>query len=267
LPEFIAGLFCVAVGAILLAAVGHGLWVATAAAIRWLSGSAAPQPSARGPCPACGSPSGLSGGWCVYCSYQSSLAPEARFKSDLETTSRVLDRWAREGVLDPDRHGALQAIVALEREKLGMAVSPAPPAETLAVPAPAAPLPREPEIIFAAEPVEAEVVTGPFAPTSPPKLAEVHPLDRDYSAERPAAVGPTLSGRAKRRLADVLKAFMEESNIRWGEIVAGLLIVGSAIGCVVSLQETLRKADPYVPAFAASCWPPRPSYGAGTCTR
>jgi len=36
---------------------------------------------------------------------------------------------------------------------------------------------------------------------------------------------------------------MEEKNIRWGEVVAGLLIVGSAIGCVVSLQETIREAD------------------------
>ena len=41
---------------------------------------------------------------------------------------------------------------------------------------------------------------------------------------------------------------MEERNIRWGELISGLLIVGSAVGLVISLWSTL-KVVPYFPAL------------------
>ncbi len=50
-----------------------------------------------------------------------------------------------------------------------------------------------------------------------------------------------------RTLADMLQGFMEESNIRWGEVFGGLLIVSCAIGLVVSLRATLE----YIPYFPA----------------
>ena len=40
---------------------------------------------------------------------------------------------------------------------------------------------------------------------------------------------------------------MEEKNIRWGELVSGLLIVGSSVGLVISLWATLERAIPYFP--------------------
>jgi hypothetical protein len=46
-----------------------------------------------------------------------------------------------------------------------------------------------------------------------------------------------------------MQAFMEEKNIRWGEIISGLLIVISAVGLVISLWATLRDAIPYLPAL------------------
>lgn len=53
----------------------------------------------------------------------------------------------------------------------------------------------------------------------------------------------------KRPLGSLLNAFMEEKNIRWGELISGLLIVGSAIGLVVSLWSTLKNQIPYLPAL------------------
>jgi hypothetical protein len=50
-------------------------------------------------------------------------------------------------------------------------------------------------------------------------------------------------------LADILSAFMQERNIRWGELVSGLLIVGSAAGLVLSLRDQLREWIPFFPAF------------------
>lgn len=69
-----------------------------------------------------------------------------------------------------------------------------------------------------------------------------HALDRDY-AERPAAVSA-----ARRQFAEVLQSFMAEKNIRWGELVSGLLIVGCAVGLVISLRAKLTEAIPYFPA-------------------
>ncbi len=42
---------------------------------------------------------------------------------------------------------------------------------------------------------------------------------------------------------------MEERNIRWGEIISGLLIVVCAVGLVASLWSTLRDSIPYLPAL------------------
>ena len=62
--------------------------------------------------------------------------------------------------------------------------------------------------------------------------------------ELPAAPSP-----ARRSWSDLLSGFMQENNIRWGELASGILIVGSAVGLVVSLREELRETIPYFPAL------------------
>ncbi|MEE3372392.1 MAG: hypothetical protein VX346_23855 [Planctomycetota bacterium] len=44
----------------------------------------------------------------------------------------------------------------------------------------------------------------------------------------------------RRPLAELLSGFMLENNIRWGELVGGMLIVGCAVGLVISLQTQLQ---------------------------
>ena len=41
----------------------------------------------------------------------------------------------------------------------------------------------------------------------------------------------------RRSFSEVMSGFMHEKNIRWGELASGILIVGSAVGLVVSLRE------------------------------
>ena len=43
--------------------------------------------------------------------------------------------------------------------------------------------------------------------------------------------------------------FMLDKNIRWGELASGILIVGSAIGLVISLRTQLSETIPYFPAL------------------
>ena len=49
----------------------------------------------------------------------------------------------------------------------------------------------------------------------------------------------------RRSFGEVMSGFMLEKNIRWGELASGILIVGSAVGLVVSLREELRETIPY----------------------
>jgi hypothetical protein len=59
------------------------------------------------------------------------------------------------------------------------------------------------------------------------------------TAESTRYVPPPRSPR--RPFSEVLNAFMEESNIRWGEIVGGLLIVGCSTALVVSLWSEISQ--------------------------
>ncbi|QDT43542.1 hypothetical protein Pan241w_36440 [Gimesia alba] len=89
-------------------------------------------------------------------------------------------------------------------------------------------------------------------------------LDEDDFLDEPTDKKPTATPKAirpkkhalpqtepveKRAFGSILNAFMEEKNIRWGELISGLLIVGSAIGLVVSLWSTLKNQIPYLPAL------------------
>ena len=53
----------------------------------------------------------------------------------------------------------------------------------------------------------------------------------------------------RRSMSDMLGAFMQEKNIRWGELASGILIVGSAVGLVVSLRDQLEETIPYFTAL------------------
>ena len=53
----------------------------------------------------------------------------------------------------------------------------------------------------------------------------------------------------KRSFSEMMTGFMLEKNIRWGELASGILIVGSAVGLVVSLRNELRDTIPYFSAL------------------
>ncbi|MFO0901630.1 MAG: hypothetical protein U0939_01450 [Pirellulales bacterium] len=157
---------------------------------------------------------------------------------DALATMRQLRRWQLAGQIDDGTHARL---VQLARQSLLEASPPPSPAESRVAAAPIAPQ----TVAVGSEIVEAVVVASPTPTPTPAKPAfPLHPLDRPDELERPRE--PSAPRRA---LADVLQAFMEERNIRWGEIISGVLIVVSAVGLVVSLRATLRNTIPYFPAL------------------
>src|SRR6185369_9013829 len=44
----------------------------------------------------------------------------------------------------------------------------------------------------------------------------------------------------RRSLTEMLETFMEESSIRWGELVGGLLIIGCSLALVISLWSQIK---------------------------
>lgn len=75
------------------------------------------------------------------------------------------------------------------------------------------------------------------------------PLPPSKPAEAPtAAPDHPERSREPRTLTALMSAFMEERNIRWGELISGMLIVGSATGLVISLWSTLDDI-PYFPGL------------------
>ena len=74
----------------------------------------------------------------------------------------------------------------------------------------------------------------------------MHPLDAPDEVEESLPPSPPVPQRS---LAEMMAGFMEKRNIRWGELASGLLIVGSAVGLVISLRDELRDRIPYFSAL------------------
>ena len=75
---------------------------------------------------------------------------------------------------------------------------------------------------------------------SPPTMGSTHPLDRPNDPPEPQVVR-----KPRKPLRVALRAFMSEKNIHWGELLSGILIVGSALGLILSLRSQFEQAIPY----------------------
>ncbi len=145
------------------------------------------------------------------------------------------------GALDETTSDSLLATV--EREQTRRAESEHPAASVASTERRAGPI------------IEAEAVDEPSAarestsPTRPPPQAPPRPTEQpppatvaqraaafaERQAAQPAAVAPP-----RRSWTDWLAAFMEERNMRWGELVGGLLIVCCSIALVISFWSEIE---------------------------
>lgn len=90
-------------------------------------------------------------------------------------------------------------------------------------------------------------------PAKPAAQSSSHPLDSvDIDGAKPltpSTVVPKIQKSAKQLGADLLRAFMEKSNIRWIEIVSAALIVVCSVGLVISLWNTLSASSRFFPSL------------------
>lgn len=282
------GFLCGFLFALLIVVVaGHGIWLFLAAVWRAFMGteSYSPQPLGR-PCPVCGSPRGVAGDRCRTCGAPATLTENQSQRVELNATRRRLNAWLAQGQIRPEEHQALLKLLQSDEQQILQASPHATaPSETAS---PLSPLESElfPHVsermkspsaassLAAAQPVvQPPPVHQPPTPAAPAALAASATTDEpiciaevvESSVERPQSALATASPfrgepprqpelvvppTPRRTLADMLQAFMEETNIRWVEIICGLLIVGCSVGFVISLRETLKDNVPYFPALS-----------------
>ncbi|HEV3298440.1 MAG TPA: hypothetical protein VG055_02310 [Planctomycetaceae bacterium] len=227
------GLVVVLVG---VAIVGHGLWLAGVAIFGAYS-----EPPSLDRCPACANKLNPGETRCLKCGFAISAAHRATLNDELAATRRQLGRlrkankisaetWEQvaEGIRDDVREREIGFVPPTEELEILEVAEDAKPAQSPTAAVTSSPVPAPAERFVAAAPVKPSAV-----PEERPPFTAVEPLPQPREERRP--------------WGGILHAFMEEKNIRWGELVSGLLIVGSSVGLVISLWATLQKAIPYFP--------------------
>ena len=248
MPQAFAILLALGIVLAIITLVGHGIWVLLRALF------VAPAKPERHGCGYCGQLTARGRDRCEWCG-RSLVSIEAKELEDIQAVERQLHRFRRNGTLKPEFVDNMLARLARYRQALlqGQLLPQAEPqrtpprradrpvvppvlevpvmAEVLEQPAPA--LPREVHVPPVAPPqaVAAALVQPPAAPRPRPAVVVAEPIE------------PALP---KRAWSEVLASFMEERNIRWGEVVGGLLMVGSSIALVLSLWRELQRI-PYFP--------------------
>ena len=171
-----------------------------------------------------------------------SLRPAEEPTADALATLRQLNRLRDVGKLDANAYEAVALQVRAHlRELRGEPADTAP-----LIPALADQKRERPSVV----PDEPIFESAPAAVTEPLLTTAHERATADVPEQTEPVVMPAVASAPEPgpSLGVVMRAFMEENNIRWGEILSGLMIVGCSVGLVISLWNTLN-AIPYFPAL------------------
>ncbi|QDU31737.1 hypothetical protein ETAA8_68970 [Anatilimnocola aggregata] len=268
--------------------VGHVSWLFFAAIFQAIFGEqqdAKPGAKLAGKavrCNRCGRTS-VQNGRCAYCGSVPLVSVENKTRDELLATARQLHRLQNSGHLTYEQCFALLKVLNQDLARFGSQVpedcwpeyskqpdsnpvEKSKDADLLVIGPETAPDIVAPFVaqttardIAAETPLEATVIEATIVdePVTRALAAEPAAVDNPFallgqksaiaSSPTPLTLPPEKT-TPSRTLADMLQGFMEESNIRWGEVIAGLVIVISAIGLVISLRATLQHI-PYFPAL------------------
>ena len=247
----------------LITVIGHGIWVALRWFFRQLAGNPEKPTATQTPgiprCEKCGYSFAPDTVFCGHCGWRKPEGIVVELAKDLAATERQIQRFRRAGTLDDDSYEKLKTQIDQARLKLDSRGGRAPAAtvsavdpsldstrlQLLSVTRPDAqeefpPVTQQPSSVVTASFVatDEKIVIEPTPSFLPPHQADASsppeppgPLPRTFIPPRPP----------RRSFAEMLNSFMEESNIRWGEIVGGLLIIGCSTALVVSLWSQISR--------------------------
>lgn len=239
--ELAGGLIFLAFFFAIWAIFGHLMWLAVAFLLRKIFDKPRRSVSTQ------------SGGLCSKCSsptpdpLRTRIVPsveESSLLDDLATTERQIVRLYEKGKLGRDAF--LSVLNVIELERIAKVKRPAVAEVPEFGPANLAPSifetnqlessskddkPSSIPISAVTEtvPMEAASVSPTFLPSAEP---ETVPQTANFEPSPP---------RTRKPFSEVLNAFMEESNIRWGELIGGLLIIGCSTALTVSLWSEISR--------------------------
>ncbi len=209
------------------------------------SGSYARPPSSNEstahPCLNCGQALTVQLKYCGVCgARRPTLAQEEQLR-ELEVTLRQLERLHKSGAMSETDFRVLKTRIVSERENFLFPTGRPGAAKQPSLFTPAATPQKKPAPPASTAPTPPRSVTEPVAAARSSK-GEPQPAGewtKDSDEVPPAAhIHPP---PPRKPFAEVLASFMEQSNIRWGEIIGGLLIIGCSTALVVSLWAQISR--------------------------
>ncbi len=168
---------------------------------------------------------------------QPALEPKSSKESDLDATQRVIWQLAQRELMTPAELERLQDSIGKLTVPINELDLPSPESDAQ----PAASPPQQ--MVSGEQPDENEVsvpaqfVAGDSGSACEPILAEL-------ILEEPLEPPPPAISKA-----EVIRSFLAANNIRWGELVAGMLIVVCSIGLVISLWSTVITQHRIIPSL------------------
>ncbi len=221
-----------------IAVIGHGIWVGVRAVVRMLGSrsSSAERSIAAHLCPRCREfwepRSGADR--CHLCGWPGNVPSIQAGENSVRAMARVrsrVERFAELGLLTTATRDRLIGVLGEEVSSVGVTVHEAKPSPA---PTPSAPQPTPLE----KPAVEVSTPVSPFQEIAARAIAF-------REARRPQSethtIAEPISPRKSRDVRELMLGFLEQSNIRWGEIVGGLLIVGCSLALVISFWSSIAE--------------------------
>ena len=211
--------------------VGHAIWLFVAFLFRSFtevdqtSRTVAPTASTKITCPSCGARCAATFQICPTCGKPFAESPRSPTVT-LQSAQRQLEVLLAEEMLSREQFESARLILQKAADEQFRRASEGSNPQTTSDPS----LTRRAHVETAAQPPSEKLPT--LASADADIVAHIENVSHKRST-----------------WTDWLQAFLEKKNIRWGELLAGMLIVGSSVGLVISLWSTLRNAIPYFPAL------------------
>jgi hypothetical protein len=235
------------VGLVLLTVVGHLFWLLSAWFISQLRDDRSDyyRVNTERVCHECGARLTTGVSVCLRCSLRQPSDAVSELLKDIAATERQLERFHDSGHIEHSTYDHLRTQLTAERERL-TGKPDGQEAEPVASPPPSVTEPQDKTVVG---PSKQTVVAGSFIatedeiviePAPVPTFINPDPLPGNEETQEFPPFDRT-PPEPRRSFAEVLNSFMEESNIRWGEIVGGLLIIGCSTALVVSLWSEISQ--------------------------
>ena len=240
---------------VVITILGHVIWLILASLFRELTGTAKPARAQtvspqdpqkdfrRQPCPNCEVVPDQWTKFCGVCGARSLNKVQTEHLRELEVTLRQLDRLHQSGVLDEVTLRALKTEIENEREQILFPEGRPSAVKQASSFTPEVEVPSLRSVVTA----DTDEKAAPLRPS----ITEASESHARQQRVPPPGSWTTDSDKARARepipkpprkpFAEIFAAFMEQSNIRWGEIIGGVLIIGCSTALVISLWAQISR--------------------------